>query len=101
MTRPFIGAAVIIALCSPAAADKALGGGADGRATITVSCFRGPLDVVVWDRPRAVFIDSLVAAGYDYAEATAIGTRVCRDEALLNDRGALASEMRRIYNTTR
>lgn len=47
---------------------------------ITISCFRGPLRVVAWDRPNAVFIDDLVQLGYSRPEAHAIGERVCRDE---------------------
>lgn len=48
-------------------------------ATITVSCFRGPWDDVIWDRPEPVFVDSLVNAGYTYPESFAIAERVCRD----------------------
>jgi hypothetical protein len=46
---------------------------------VTISCFRGPFTEVIWDRPNPVFIDSLVAAGYTFPEAHAIGERVCRD----------------------
>lgn len=47
---------------------------------INVSCYRGPLKTVAWDRPNAVFIEDLVQLGYDYEVAHAIGERVCRDE---------------------
>ncbi len=49
------------------------------RVTITISCFRGPWQEVIWDRPEPVFVDSLVAAGYTFPEAHAIAERVCRD----------------------
>lgn len=65
--------------------------------TITVSCFRGPTGDVIWDRPNAVFIDSLVAAGYTFATAHAIGERVCRDENLVGKPDAMADTMRRIF----
>lgn len=51
---------------------------------ITVSCFRGPWTEVIWDRPNAVFIDSLVNAGYTFPEAHAIGERVCRDASTVD-----------------
>jgi len=66
--------------------------------TIVVSCFRGPWNDVIWDRPNAVFIDSLVAIGYTFTTAHAIGERVCRDKALVNNPGSLTTTMRRIYN---
>lgn len=49
------------------------------RVTVTISCFRGPWQDVIWDRPEPVFVDSLVAAGYTFPEAHAISERVCRD----------------------
>ncbi len=66
--------------------------------TITVSCFRGPTGDVIWDRPNAVFIDSLVAAGYTFATAHAIGERVCRDHDLVGKPGAMVEAMRKIFN---
>ena len=48
---------------------------------VTVSCFRGPWTEVIWDRPNPVFVDSLVAVGYDFPTAQAIATRVCKDIA--------------------
>lgn len=51
---------------------------------VTVSCFRGPWQEVIWDRPNTVFIDSLVFAGYSFSEANAIGDRVCRDASTVN-----------------
>ena len=44
--------------------------------TVTISCFRGPWREVIWDRPEPVFVDSLVAAGYEFPEAHAISERV-------------------------
>ncbi|MEJ6393618.1 hypothetical protein V8J82_10150 [Gymnodinialimonas sp. 2305UL16-5] len=60
-----------------------VGGGAaqSTQGAILLSCYRGPWDDVIWDRPNPEFIDSLVAVGYSYGEANAIGERVCRDEA--------------------
>lgn len=64
---------------------------------IHVSCYRGPWKEVIWDRPNAVFLDSLRAIGYDYATAEAIAERICRDPALVGNREGLRSEMLRIY----
>lgn len=68
-----------------------------GKQKIIVSCYRGPWKDVIWDRPNAVFIDSLVAIGYDFPTAQAIGTRVCRDDALVGDPEALKATMLRIW----
>ncbi len=65
--------------------------------TIYVSCFRGPWREVIWDRPNAKFIDSLVDVGYDYPTAHAIAERVCRDDALVGNPEGLKSEMIRIF----
>lgn len=102
-------AALALTLAAPAMADHmrhkngygqgtVSGNYARGGVTITVSCYRGPWKEVIIDRPNAVFIDSLVNAGYTYERAHAIGERVCRDEALVDNPGALAATMRRIYN---
>ncbi len=64
---------------------------------IVVSCFRGPWREVIWDRPNAVFIDTLVSVGYDFSTAQAIGERVCRDITLVGNPGALKHTMEQIY----
>jgi len=67
---------------------------------ITVSCYRGPWDDVIWDRPNPVFIDSLVNAGYSFPEAHAIAERVCRDPAAVGQSGVLRSTMNQILRTS-
>lgn len=62
-------------------------------ATVTVSCFRGPWQEVIWDRPEPVFIDSLVGIGYTYPEAHAIGERVCRDATGVGNSANIRSTM--------
>jgi hypothetical protein len=64
---------------------------------IRVSCFRGPWNEVIWDRPNAVFVDSLVAVGYDFSTAHAIAERICRDNALVGNPEGLKAEMERIF----
>lgn len=64
---------------------------------IVVSCFRGPWKEVIWDRPNAVFIDTLVSVGYDFSTAQAIGERVCRDDRLVGDPAALKATMEKIW----
>jgi len=66
---------------------------------IIVSCFRGPWKDVIWDRPNAKFVDSLVSLGYDFPTAHAIGERVCRDEALVNNPDGLRAEILRIVKS--
>tara|TARA_R110002049_G_scaffold140930_5_gene302332 strand:- start:60145 stop:60489 length:345 start_codon:yes stop_codon:yes gene_type:complete len=64
---------------------------------IVVSCYRGPWNEVIWDRPNPVFVDSLVAVGYDFSTASAIAERVCKDQALVGDEAGLKANMERIW----
>lgn len=50
------------------------------KGTINISCYRGALKTVAWDRPNAVFVEDLINYGYTWKEAHTIGERVCRDE---------------------
>jgi hypothetical protein len=63
---------------------------------VTVSCFRGPWELVYWDKPEGIFIDSLVNVGYDYPSALAIATRICREQALVGRPDLMKAEMERI-----
>ena len=67
------------------------------RITVTVSCFRGPWQEVIWDRPEPVFIDSLVAAGYTFPEAHAISERVCRDSGGVDNPGHSRAVLAQIF----
>lgn len=94
--------ALVAALAATFAVPAAAGGrhytyGYSQGVVIQVSCFRGPWHEVIWDRPNAVFIDSLVAVGYDYPTAHAIGERICRDPALVNNPEGLRATMKQIY----
>ena len=93
-----LGGAVMLAtgLAAPASANYHGHSGGVTTVQITISCFRGPTDEIIWDRPNAVFIDSLVAAGYTFPEAHAIGERVCRDNATVNNPNAAIAVMNRI-----
>lgn len=66
--------------------------------TVYVSCYRGPWHDVIWDRPEAVFTESLVDVGYDYPSALAIATRICRDITLVGDNAALKAAMEQIID---
>ncbi len=48
-------------------------------AQIRIDCYRGPWKETIWDHPRGAFIDDLMLIGYDYANASAIAYRICRD----------------------
>jgi hypothetical protein len=67
---------------------------------ITVSCYRGPWDDVIWDRPNPEFIDSLVNVGYSFPEAHSIAERVCRDPAAVGQSGVLSATMTNILRTS-
>ncbi len=102
MTKTLVLAALCAALAAPAMAGgkhhkNRHGGVAPTDTTIVVSCFRGPWNDVIWDRPNAVFVDSLVAVGYEFPTAHAIAERVCRDEALVGNPEGLKATMLRIY----
>jgi hypothetical protein len=68
--------------------------------TIVVSCFRGPWEDVIWDRPNPVFVDSLVTAGYSFPEAHAIAERVCRDPDTVGDHDGMRRVMEGILANT-
>jgi hypothetical protein len=68
---------------------------------ITVSCYRGPLTDVIWDRPNAIFVDSLMRRGYSIEQAEAIGNRVCRDEYGVNDPDHMIATLTRLLAETR
>jgi len=70
------------------------------RVHVTISCFRGPWEEVIWDRPEPVFVDSLVAAGYSFPEAHAIAERVCRDIDGVGNPGHARSVMMQIFQDT-
>jgi len=61
-----------------------------GAQQVTVSCYRGPTNSVIWDKPNGVFVESLIAIGMTAEEALAIGTVVCRDERIIDNHAAMA-----------
>lgn len=107
MIKQFLAAATFAALALPAGAGgtqyehRHYGsyGYGSGGGVIVVSCYRGPWQQVIWDRPNAVFIDSLVNVGYSYPTASAIAERICRDQNLVGNPGALSASMRNIWRS--
>ncbi|WP_298291306.1 hypothetical protein [uncultured Litoreibacter sp.] len=67
---------------------------------VVVGCYRGPWELVHWDRALPEFYDSLRAMGYSPAVATSIGNRICRDQNLVNNESALRSEALRVISST-
>lgn len=67
--------------------------------TIQIACFRGPWREIIWDRAEVGFTDSLVAYGYSFAEADAIGTRVCRDPDGVDNPQHMVDMVRHILRT--
>ncbi|PTX56029.1 hypothetical protein C8N43_0679 [Litoreibacter ponti] len=68
--------------------------------SITVACYRGPWEQVYWDRAKPEFYDSLTRAGFSPERAQALGDRVCRDQALVNNPEAMRREASRLIATT-
>ena len=100
LTCAVLGAALVALSASSAIADGyAYRHGAVAH-VVTVSCYRGPWNEVIWDRPNPVFIDSLVRAGYTYPEAHAIAERVCRDPSGVGQSGNLRATMQGILRST-
>lgn len=102
MFKKLFAISVVAAMAMPAmvtANGKASNHGAYGETgnLIVVSCYRGPWKDVIWDRPNAIFVDTLVSVGYDFPTAHAIGQRVCRDESLVGVPGALKAAMEQIW----
>ena len=90
-------AAGLLAAGATAAAAQALPAPHDDDpARITISCYRGWLQTVAWDRPNSVFIEDLVQLGYSRAEATVIGEHICRDEYGLGDPAHQRAQLRDI-----
>lgn len=96
MKKLLLSAIVLAGIAAPAVAGTAYAYKFTDH-TIYVSCFRGPWKEVIWDRPNAKFVDSLVNLGYDYPTSHAIAERVCRDDDLVFNKDGLKAEMKRIY----
>jgi hypothetical protein len=102
MRNPTILAALCLGLAAPVAANVDMPSPPGGEsATITISCYRGPMRTVAWDRPNAVFVDSLMRRGYSIEQAEAIGSRVCRDEYGVHDPDHLVATLNRLLAETR
>ncbi|MEM7437998.1 MAG: hypothetical protein AAF393_00255 [Pseudomonadota bacterium] len=64
--------------------------------TVSLKCYRGPWDDVIWDRPEGVFLDSLRALGYNSTDALAIGETICRDRNLVGNPSGMRSKLQDI-----
>jgi hypothetical protein len=94
-----IAAACLLAVPTLAAAHDRHSHATAQRATIQIACFRGPWREIIWDRAEVAFTEDLVAYGYSYAEADAIGTRVCRDPRGVDTPQALTDILRDVLRT--
>ncbi|MGR3500747.1 hypothetical protein [Pseudaestuariivita sp.] len=77
------------------------GGVAHSGVTIKVVCWRGPLKKVWVDKPKDVFINTLMAAGLSANAATNVAYSVCRHPGLVNNPAGLRAETIRLYNQYR
>ncbi|MCF7700243.1 hypothetical protein [Loktanella sp. M215] len=85
MTRTVIRALGLAALTAAAAPAAFADAGQHRTFVITADCYRGPTTATIWDHPQGSFVTDLVAYGYDYANANAIATVICKDETLVNN----------------
>ncbi|SHE47390.1 hypothetical protein SAMN05444339_101467 [Loktanella atrilutea] len=85
MTTTLIRALSLAAVCAAAAPAAFAAGGERQTHVINADCFRGPWAETIWDRPQGSFVTDLVAYGYDFANAEALATVICKDESLVND----------------
>ena len=67
---------------------------AESAPVIQLSCYRGPTERVIWDRPDGTFVEDLVAYGYDYANAEAIARTICTDQSLVGKPDAMAEALK-------
>ncbi len=101
MRKVLLLAPLAAALAAPAVASEMPSQPGGDSGAITISCYRGPLRDVIWDRPNAVFIDSLMRRGYSIEQAEAIGNRVCRDEYGVFDPDHMVETLTRLLARTR
>ena len=85
MTTTLIRAACFAALSAAAAPAAFAQGGQPHTIVISADCYRGPTAATIWDHPQGTFVTDLVAYGYDFANANAIATVICKDESLVNN----------------
>lgn len=67
---------------------------------IAIACFRGPWRQVIWDHAEASFVDDLVAVGYDYPTAEAIGAHICRDKDTVGKPDAMREALIKALNSS-
>ncbi|KNG94332.1 hypothetical protein [Pseudaestuariivita atlantica] len=68
---------------------------------VQIICWRGPLKKVWVDKPKDMFINSLVDAGLDRTTATGVAFQVCRNPALVNNPAGLKAETMRLIQQHR
>ncbi|MEM9248948.1 MAG: hypothetical protein AAGB05_09660 [Pseudomonadota bacterium] len=66
---------------------------------INISCYRGALKTVAWDRANSVFIEDLIQLGYSYEKATVIAEHICRDEYGVRNPPHQIEQLREILRT--
>lgn len=101
--KKIIAAAALAAVMGPLAMPAATFAQTSGQAvkySITVSCYRGPWQDVIWDKPNPEFISSLTNAGYSAARAEQIGIRICRDASLVGNLAGMRAAMRQVLRNT-
>ncbi|WP_338548858.1 hypothetical protein [Roseovarius phycicola] len=75
--------------------------GAHGDNVVLVSCYRGPWEAVIWDRPNDIFIETLEANGLSTQDAIRIAEAVCRDPRLVGDRDAMVKQVQKLVREVR
>ena len=75
--------------------------GAHGKNVVLVSCYRGPWEAVIWDRPNPEFIQSLEDNGFSTTKSIEIAEAICRDPRLVNNPDLTAEQVRRLTSAAR
>ncbi|MDU8926506.1 hypothetical protein RXV86_03825 [Alisedimentitalea sp. MJ-SS2] len=75
-------------------------GSAAAKTTINVSCYRGPLEAVIWDRANPKFVDSLVSQGYSSATASVLADSICRNPGLVANPDRIGPAIRAMIAAT-
>jgi len=93
---PALAAGLIAASATTASAQSMPSPHNDDPGLINISCYRGWLETVAWDRPNSVFVEDLVQLGYTRDQAMVIGEQICRDEYGVRNPSHQISQLRQI-----
>lgn len=68
---------------------------------VQIMCWRGPWKSVIVDKPKDIFITTLMNAGLSKTAATGVAFQVCRNPGLVNNPAGLKAETVRLIQANR